>query len=301
MFDQMTLLDTRSATSSPASEGGATRCDSPAGPTMNRYGLAPALASHSVRQARDWGRKTRVTFGRNSVVSFASADLQKSLASRLLVAMDANGSPEYSLTWKRWAIAQQEPICARRASARRMQDNACSGWPTLNTPNGGRSIKHAERVGRTAYHNGKKVQMGLEAAASLVTVGWQTPTCPVNTNGHQAGNNRYVTSSRRSLAGWAMPRARDCKGNGVSIARAAKGVADSLDMQCKLVCRSGTDQQSPLDVRMDRAVPPLNPAHSRWLMGYPRAWDDCGVTAMQSLPRSRRNSSARTCTPGDRT
>ena len=34
----------------------------------------------------------------------------------------------------------------------------------------------------------------------------------------------------------------------------------------------------------------LNPAHSRWLMGLPHAWDDCAVTAMQSLPRSRKRS-----------
>ncbi len=35
----------------------------------------------------------------------------------------------------------------------------------------------------------------------------------------------------------------------------------------------------------------LNPAHSRWLMGLPREWDDCGVTAMQSLKTPRKRSS----------
>jgi len=44
----------------------------------------------------------------------------------------------------------------------------------------------------------------------------------------------------------------------------------------------------------ERSIKDVKPEHSRWLMGYPPAWDACGVTAMLSSRKSRRSSSKRT-------
>ena len=45
-------------------------------------------------------------------------------------------------------------------------------WPTPNVPNGGRTLWHAEQEGNSWYHDGKKVQLGLEQAVRI----WATPS-----------------------------------------------------------------------------------------------------------------------------
>jgi hypothetical protein len=92
-------------------------------------------------------------------------------------------------------------------------------------------------------------------------------------------DNEWLETARAVIAAWATPRAEDAESAGM---RHSRGVADTLTAQAgqgATSCPAGTGK---------RGV--LRPGHSRWLMGYPAAWDYCGATAMQSCRKSRRSS-----------
>ena len=83
MFTPPTCADSSSAIFSPESGSGAWPCAAPAGPMTDLFGLVPARANLSPRQARELGLMTSGTFGRTSTGSSKSADLQRSLENRL--------------------------------------------------------------------------------------------------------------------------------------------------------------------------------------------------------------------------
>ena len=168
-FDLPTSSDTLNATSSPALEAGPSPCTSPDGLMTGRSGPAHAPVSHSARPDSRWVVLIRAIYGQRSAASSIGADLQLSLESRLQARLDVGGSPEYVLTWKRWAMSHRQPICALRASVPRTSGKDSTGWPT--------------------------------------------PTCPSVTEGHEAGNNRFVTKTK-TLVGWLTPSANeDAAGN----------------------------------------------------------------------------------------
>lgn len=264
------------------------------------------------------------TSGRTCTDLSGSPNLQLCLESRLKAKLDVNGSPEYSLTWKHWDLPSGRRISALRASGRRTGDNGCTGWPSPNAipeTRGGLQQNPDKAMERTVQGH----QLNLDDAVCLT--GWVSPssrdwkdtpgmaTEAVNPDGshrsrtdqlprqaalvpHDAtltgwssprGNKRGFPDSHGSqetpLAPWITPQSHDYIERGNTMADHHHAPHD-LSNQAGL-----TSSPSPASTESRGA---LNPAFSRWLMGYPPGWDGCADTATQSCLRLRQLSSART-------
>jgi hypothetical protein len=305
-----TLKASRSATSSPALADGRTRLRSRVGRSIEKSGPAVALVSRSVVQAKDSERKTKDTCGPYGSISSASVALQQSLASKLQARLHLNGSMEYSLTWKDRLTPAGRQICALRASTHRTSDSAYTGWPTCqasdgiggansnreNRPQtGGPDLGEVAKLARVAADVATGFRASQQIASNSVRTvkalaGWSSPTAQDGRRGDKPPRPQDTgvpLDQMAVLAGWTTPQSKEPTA-GSRPNRAATGrTTEYLGRQVL-----GTISTSSHAQTANRGA--LNPAHSRWLMGYPVEWDSCGAMAMQSFQNSRRNLSKHT-------
>lgn len=274
MLQQTTYADSPSATFSPGSACGLIPSDSPDGPTINQCGQVPARASLSARQAKAMGLLTSGTYGPLSSTSSASADLSMSLANRLQQVTLTHGSTLYKQTWKEWTTPLGLCRLRQRASVLRTSESGPTGWPTpvVGDMTGGPRPPDKKRGPAP----------GLQSAAALA--GWVTPTSrdwkdSAGMTAQREGKDRVDQLPRQAfMTGWPTPQV-----NYITNATTVQMSGDGRETPNKIGWAASLcgplrltvfgEMRTGCYVEMENGVQ-LNPAHSRWLMGLPRAWDE---------------------------
>ena len=173
-----------------------------------------------------------------------------------------------------------------RASVLRTSETGSIGWPTPQA-------RDHFPAHTPEYIAAKKAQgHGMANLNDLVTLaGWPTPKARDH---HTEGQGQFSPSlpklTETQLAGWPTPAASDGAGGkgfrqGVTMAgRMPDGSKVTMDLSASVKLAMFHNQPARLTASGQMLTGcsagmesggQLNPAHSRWLMGLPREWDEC--------------------------
>lgn len=216
----------------------------------------------------NWGESIAesvcAAFSTRSQRGTASQRLQSGLSARLRERLGEDGSMIYSMRWRGMATPAGRLYCQLVASARRISESDCfserSGWTTPQAHDtSGRSI------GQKAKHGTKHGCACLVRDAELS--GWPTPA---------ARDWRSESASDAFLERHlAHPRGKTLPMEATTMAR---GLSEPVRITADGKVLTGSDAEMASSGQ-------LNPSHSRWLMGYPLAWDQCAMNLLRKLSR----------------
>lgn len=287
-----TSLASSNATSSPGLASGPSVSAAPAGPTIDLFGPVPVRAVPSALPASGKASTTRATFGRNGFGSSASAGLTCSLVNSLR--MRTRGSILFRLTWNASVTPSRRLIYRLRASGARTSVSDLASWPTPTMPSGGQTVPPGTTAGGRKP-DGSKAQVTLEMVARLApwpTTRWndgdknsRTPAgAEAEAEAERKGGPQDL-STAAMLASWATPATRDYRTPNLGSFADRGGAQKGEQLNNQVIHQGPALTGSSAEIA---AGARLNPAHARWLMRIPPAWDACAVTAMPStLRRSR--------------
>lgn len=228
-------------------------------------------------------------------------------AGRSISALRASARPisvsAYTLHGWPTPCAQDGPNGGPSQGADRLPAAALAGWPT--------PLENDKR----GPQSGPNRTGGADLGSAARLAGWHAPTAIDARRGDYQYDQGDKTKPRPSqqgmakLAGWATPQTRDhfpahtpeyiaakkAQGHGMQNLNDQTPLAEWPEAFCirgRLTATGETQIGYCVEILPEnQAGGPLDPAHSRWLMGLPEEWDDCAPTEMRSTRKSRQASS----------
>ena len=227
-----------------------------------------------------------------------SEELQERLTLKMMEKLEGLGSTLYSMTWKPQVTPARRLLFRVRASVRRTSGIDCIGEDSISPALLASWVSPAARDWKDSGADIKPRADGSERFDQLPRqanlAGWNTPRATDGSNGgpNQGGG---ALPPDAHLAGWPTTSCNnDRTGNPESALSMTRADGSKVQQRLQDFAAIASPARLTADGRMligssagMESGGQLNPAHSRWLMGYPVAWCQAAVSAWRLMPTKR--------------